>query len=413
MFASLVSSSIFRSDSSYLRKLPTLVLNDVEKAAIAFIADYERDYGAVPTRDRFEQEQAGRFAMFITPHLVKSPLQDLFDQTVAGKGEEYFFMRMHEVEEKLEGGIAISPTDIMTLGSELASLKKIEHSSIMTIDRDYMYSSTIPDGLRFGYEIFDRIIGGLLNGEYGILVARPGVGKTMLLCFLTIKWFVEGKKVLFVSCEMPVRDIVSRLDGIVGGFNPRLLRTKEDPEMLESYKALVEERYAEIKSATSGDIIFPKGQAITISNLWALIEEHRPDAVLVDGIYLMRSESGSFMQDWQKLKEISNGLKQVALSKNVPIFATSQLKRTGKEDGFNTEDIAYSDALSQDADLILAAHARPGMKTQLMVDVMKNRNGDGMGSVTLQFYYDTMRLDEIPFDGTSIGLEEEDATGMF
>lgn len=394
MFSSLLTASLEANNIVFLAKLPRLVLNPLENEAITFVLEYREKYGVTPSTGRFKAEQDGKFAFLITRYLTGSPLQDLFDQTIQIKKEEYFFENVRDIEQRLARGESLSPSYITGLGRNLAALESLDHESVLNMNREDLYSSVIPSGLRLGYETIDKAIGAIMGGEYGIIAARPGVGKTFLLCFLTVKWFMEGKRILFISCEMPVPALVARLDGIIGKFNPRILRTKEDPSKLEELKNRVTEEYQRIQ-VLGGDIVFPKSRAVSVSNLYGLIDDHRPDAVVVDGIYLMRTDSGTALSDWQKLKTVSNELKQTALSCNLPILGTTQLKRTGKEDGFTTEDIAYSDALGQDADLILAMHSRPGASREMIVDVLKNRNGEGIGSINLILDWVNMEAREL------------------
>ncbi len=56
--------------------------------------------------------------------------------------------------------------------------------------------------------IFDRAIGGGLGtGNLGVVLSRPGVGKTAFLIGLAVDQLLQGKKVLYISTKEPVDHI--------------------------------------------------------------------------------------------------------------------------------------------------------------------------------------------------------------
>lgn len=392
MLDSLITASLIQDDLTFLERFPRLLLGDVEKKALGWIVAYSRKFHHAPSEERFRGTE---FGIYLTRHLTTSPLADLFERAVAHKQKEFFLSKFHELEALMDSGEDLPLTTIVQLGRDLASVNVEEDDSVFSMDRDDMYSEDMPGGLLFGYDVLDTATGGLQPGEYGLLVARTGVGKTLIVCKLALKWAREGKKVLIISCEMPARQIVARLDAMMARFNSRLLRSKDNPALLRVKRREVEAELKEIK-ALGGDIIFPKSRSITTSKLRGLIADRRPDAVIVDGIYLLRSDDlVGASSDWQRLKAASNELKQICLEENLPIFGTSQLKRTGKEDGFSLEDIAYSDALGQDTDLVLVANKFAGVANQMTIELLKNRHGESYGGTVLKIDWETSGIDEV------------------
>lgn len=56
--------------------------------------------------------------------------------------------------------------------------------------------------------IFERAIGGGLGaGNLGVVLSRPGVGKTAFLIGLAVDQLLQGKKVLYISTKEPVEHI--------------------------------------------------------------------------------------------------------------------------------------------------------------------------------------------------------------
>jgi hypothetical protein len=77
---------------------------------------------------------------------------------------------------------------------------------------------------------------------------------------------------------------------------------------------------------------------------------HSPDAIFIDGIYLLHDDEATVRTaDHMKLLHISRALRQIALDLRIPIIATMQANRqAAKNSSAELDEIAYSDAVSQD-----------------------------------------------------------------
>lgn len=402
---SLVTASLNNGDTTYLQRFPRMLLSDTEREMLGWIVKYEGKFKHPPTVERFRTTD---FGIYLTKHLVSSPLADLFERALEIKRKEYYMAKSHELEELLDSGESLPVQELIQLGRDLSSVTAEEDDSFLDFDREDMYSDELPPSMLFGYETLDAATGGIQPSEYGLLVARTGVGKTLIICDFALRWARAGKKVLIVSCEMPARQVIGRLDAMMAGFNPRILRTKSNPALLKLKKDIVLNEMERIRHV-GGDIRFPKSRAITVSKLRGMIADRKPDIVIVDGIYLLKAEQmEKGAGDWQRLKAISNELKQTCIDLDVAIFGTSQLKRTGKEDGFNLEDIAYGDSLGQDADLVIGATKYKEAANQIALDIMKNRHGDGIGNVMLKIHWDDCSIREISWGDVAEEDEDED-----
>lgn len=391
MIDTLISASILANESKFLERFPRFLLSETEKKAVNWCVNYSRKFRHMPTKERFETTE---FSVYFTTYLTASPLEDIYDQAIEYKRQEYFNSKINEIAVLTSGGETLNPDVVIKLGRELSSVSSEEDESVHTIDRTSLYSDEIENDFKFGYATLDNAIGGLKPSEVCVLVARTGVGKTLITCDFALKAAREGKRVLFISAEMANIQIATRLDAMLGSFNPKILRTKSNPALMAAAKRVVDMEWMKIKE-TGGDIIFPKRSAASIGKIASKIIELRPDIVIVDGLYLIKSgDNNSQAADWQKMKSVSNELKQIALDESVPVFGTTQLKRTGKEDSFSLEDIAFSDSIGQDADVVLVANRFAGAPSQLTLEIMKNRNGDSYGGVVLDIDWNNMTLTE-------------------
>jgi hypothetical protein len=92
------------------------------------------------------------------------------------------------------------------------------------------------------------------------------------------------------------------------------------------------------------------------------VDQLKPDILFVDGLYLLSDQRKS-TSDHTRVMNISRDLRQMVLSTHVPVIATMQANRkaAGHSDA-NLDEIAYSDALAQDATIaarVIADKASP------------------------------------------------------
>ena len=115
------------------------------------------------------------------------------------------------------------------------------------------------------------------------------------------------------------------------------------------------------------------------------------DIIIIDGVHLMRPER-KFMARWERVAEVSNTLKQGALELGIPILGVSQVKRIGGKTRLDVEDIAYSDALGQDADVVLGI-MQEEEKDRITLELIKNRFGTALLGVSIRIDWKTMTLE--------------------
>lgn len=101
------------------------------------------------------------------------------------------------------------------------------------------------------------------------------------------------------------------------------------------------------------------------------------DLNIVDYVGLMYTDDGRpAIKDWREMAEISNQLKEIALSKSARIIGASQINREGDTHGRRPprlKTLAQSDHLGNDGDVVLTMK-RYGLATVLSAE--KNRHGE-------------------------------------
>ena len=128
----------------------------------------------------------------------------------------------------------------------------------------------------------------------------------------------------------------------------------------------------------------------------AEIDKHKPDVVLIDGVYLMEDDQGA-KDDWLRVAHITRDLKKLAKRCKLPIFINTQAdKNTSMKTGPELGSIMYTQAIGQDSDDILALYRDEVMLSdrEMCLKVLKQREGV-TGKVMMNWNFDVMDFSEI------------------
>lgn len=381
----LIVASLQSRDVSRLLRFPVDLMDPFEKEMIGWIAEYTSKYGETPTVERLSEEFDDFIPIELTPGFV---VDDIADQTVERKKISFFISQMSQLVDKTR---LYSKIDDHEVYSIMRVIKTSDEDDVAytSYDRKKYSSRAHTKAVKFFSGILNRAIGDLHAGDYCLVVARLGTGKSLTTQWQAREWMLAGMKVLFVSQEMLANEIFARIDGMVASFNPLALRgeiSKEIGSRLEIAQLVARK--------SGGEIYAPKGlktpEAIAMAAKFFMV-----DAIIVDGVYqlapdLMHPPSAR----WERITEVSGQLKQMAQSTKLPMLATTQIKRVGKTEGFTPEDLAFADALGQDADQIIALETDIAMPNRLTASLIKNRYGPPM-SAMFELDFETMRIEEV------------------
>lgn len=220
-------------------------------------------------------------------------------------------------------------------------------------------------GITYPWPSLSKATMGIQKGEFVIIYARPKSMKSWLLLQVAINaYLVEGKRILFYSREMQEMQILQRAAALIARVDYENLRCgglNEDEE--NAYKATLEllENFDDIPDAYSRKPCFKvlTDKSVTKSAGVALIkeaaEEIQPDLICIDSMYLMANdrEGGVRSVKYSNQAAITQDIKQLALSTNVPVLGTTQGNRKGENENMGMADIGYSDSYGQDCDYAL------------------------------------------------------------
>lgn len=143
--------------------------------------------------------------------------------------------------------------------------------------------------------VFERSMhGGLGRGNVGVIVARPGVGKTAMLVQIALDDLLRDRKVLHISHEHAVERVRSYYDEIFHDLaithrltQPQMVRLEiEQNRLIYSHLAAASEAPPSRRGGTSS--ITQIEQTIRFAKDFAHFE---PDAIIIDGFDFDRANS--------------------------------------------------------------------------------------------------------------------------
>ena len=238
-------------------------------------------------------------------------------------------------------------------------------------------------GFPTGYRKLDLLLGGLQDGDYIILAARPSMGKSAMA--LNIAWNVatNGGVVLYVSCEMEAEQLLDRVTARTCKISMRKLRDGflDDKDwakyvgtmipLMKKSKLVILDRQTTLEN--------------TITEIRRLKAKYgQLDLVVVDYLQILKTKQ-RYESKRVMIEEMSQTLKRVAVEENTTIIAVSQLSRAcelRQDKRPVLADLRETGQLEQDADIVVFIYRdeyyNPETKDKNIaeVNIAKNRNGE-------------------------------------
>jgi hypothetical protein len=252
-------------------------------------------------------------------------------------------------------------------------------------------------GIPYPWDPLNDDTQGMQAGQFIVLYGRPGSMKSWLGIYMGIHAYVSSRRrVLFYTREMSQILVMQRAAAAIArvdyhSFTHGKLQLEFKEHVFNLLRGLIDDEKA---AGTVGIrqpffvVAHDKGNG-GVGWLQSKIKELDPDLVIVDGMYLMKDDrSGTRTADWKSIMHISQDLKLTAQQFNLPLIAITQANRAGeKTSGADLTELAFSDAIGQDADAVYRIRKKDmvlegGLKrTELLITSPKIREGKFDGIV--------------------------------
>jgi len=284
-----------------------------------------------------------------------------------------FICTLNEIEEKYQTKDINNISDFLreserkitsvTDRRRIAEFKNAnEVTKALSVEFQNLKSTTTDDtvtGVPTGFTKMNILTHGFHPGEFIVIAARPGIGKTALSLNMALTAALHGFPVAYFSLEMPANMLFKRLvsgdanvpfDSLITGFglNQNIrLKLQQSCERLATTKIYVDD--------TSGIKLLD-----LVAKAKKLANKEELGMIIVDYIGLVHAQTGNKNDNrQQEVQLISQTLKKLAMELNIPVIGVAQLNRKIDERPGGEpllSDLRESGSIEQDADVVMMIH---------------------------------------------------------
>ncbi len=231
----------------------------------------------------------------------------------------------------------------------------------------------------------DKIVG-IQKQELIVIAARPGEGKTALLCTVLLNAANSGKHGLLFSIEMSGVSITQRLISQISGISAfRIMNGIIHEDETIKYTQAADE-------LSQLPITICDLPAIRIGQIRSESRKQQPDFIALDYVQLANADTRNDRRDLD-IGEVTRGLKALAKELDIPVLAAAQMNRaveTRTEKRPVLSDLRESGNIEQDADQVWFIYQKIATDPREII-VAKHRNGP-VGSIKSFFMQETMKF---------------------
>jgi replicative DNA helicase len=252
------------------------------------------------------------------------------------------------------------------------------------------------EGLSLGFPEIEQVLDsrGYQGGQFIVILAKPKVGKTFLVCNSIGHLMREGKKVLFISIEMNSSTII-----------PRLLRLEFQCGYDElKQKAIFEpEMIAEVGNRWKNKLFLMDMKEVNLGLINNFVKSFSPDVIFIDYLQLVVDKTSQ--NEIEKVSKVAKGLADLAQIHDKIVIALSQ---TAKEDSPGWK-MPSSSSGKWSSDIHIAADVLIGMcrpdtdpdcshgdKGKVILQILESRYGGS--SIATPYKYDPLTTKLMHYD---------------
>ena len=281
-------------------------------------------------------------------------------------------------KEKDMGSIPTILSDAISVSFD----NKVGHDYLDDYQERYDFYNRVETKIPFDLAMFNKITkGGLTNKSLNVALAGTGVGKSLFMCHVAASTLLQGKNVLYITCEMSEEKIAERIDAN--------LLSVPIQDIASLPRKMYESKVNNLMKKTSGKLIikeYPTASAHVghfrslLSDL-SLKKSFKPDIIFVDYLNICTSQrfKASFVNSYTLVKGIAEELRGLAVEQGVPVVSATQTTRSGYgSTDIDLTDTSESFGLPATADLMFALISTEESEQlgQILVKQLKNRYND-------------------------------------
>lgn len=239
--------------------------------------------------------------------------------------------------------------------------------------------------------------GGLGSKELAMVVAPPGVGKSLYLVNQGVQALIDGNNVLYISLEMSEDKIAQRFDSIMTLIPQNKLK---DPK----HQLTVKERLDKFQEVFKGKLVIKEYPTLmaSVNNIRSLLVQLKnyhnfePKVVIIDYLELLRS-TRDIQHEYQAQQRIAEELRGLAMEQDILVWTATQTNRQGRMKSIIT-DVELGDSYGKirpcDFSMSLNQTEEEFDNGTMRVYIMKSRNGVPRFTVPARVDYGVLRMSE-------------------
>ena len=281
-------------------------------------------------------------------------------------------------EKKDKGAIPSILSDAIAVSFD----NRIGHDYFSNYKERFEFYNKVEEKIPFDLTMFNKITkGGLSNKTLNVALAGTGVGKSLFMCHVAAATLLQGKNVLYITCEMSEEKIAERIDANLLGVNIQ--------EIADLPKQIFESKVNKLMKKTQGKLIIKEyptaaahvGHFKSLLNELTLKTSFKPDLIFVDYLNICASQrfKGAVVNSYTYVKAIAEELRGLAVEANVPIVSATQTTRSGYgSSDIDLTDTSESFGLPATADFMFALISTEESEqlNQILIKQLKNRYND-------------------------------------
>lgn len=281
---------------------------------------------------------------------------------------------------------------------------------------------------------FDLVMGGFAYGEFVVITAGTGQGKSNMMLWWAEQFVERGFNCLYVTIEMSYEETMNRYHSIQTGYSVLDIGHKRIlPENQGDYfeKLIAASKEKEVRPAFLRECQTIKNRkdpkfALKIAKKYSnrkakmfvvdmeaatparieqemqrIMMDHKLDCVFVDFLNVMDPEFAN-KDRVRELTSISRSMKKLARKSGTVLFTAAQMDTTGLE---GTQDevlrpdmVKYAKAIAENADWMIAFHRTEEDKSmkQVRLQLAKHRHSSDCTAL-IEFDFGTMQAIDLGF----------------
>lgn len=203
-------------------------------------------------------------------------------------------------------------------------ISEIAKEVMQIMERNQHLNNTLT-GIPTGFDAYDRLSGGLQEGELIVIAGETSQGKTALAMNICLNASVDHKKkVAVITLEMTDKQLAARAMAAQSGLNSKMLLHHKIEHI--NWAEFTRKITPLINSDIYIDHVASSEKNYIETTIRNIVSKYGIDLVIVDYLQLIRNSSkGKSTAD--SVAEIANDMKRMAHTIRKPIILLSQLAR--------------------------------------------------------------------------------------